>query len=83
MKKRTIENLIKRGDYSKIASHVYKVCGVSQGDYTFCIHNEIKYIPKERNKPDGRFIRIQNIKSLANLELVKVKINPIGEITIL
>lgn len=83
LKKRTIENLIKRGDYSKIASHVYKVCGVSQGDYTFCIHNEIKDVPKERNKPDGRFIRIQNIKSLANLELVKVKINPIGEITIL
>ena len=47
------------------------------------IHNEIKDVPKERNKPDGRFIRIQNIKSLANLELVKVKINPIGEITIL
>lgn len=35
------------------------------------------------NKPDGRYVRIQNIKTLANLELVKVKVNHIGEITIL
>lgn len=83
MKKRTIENLISRGDYSKIATHLYKVCGVSQGDYTFCKHNEIGYNSSEANKPDGRYLRIRKPEALTKLEPVKVKINHIGEIKVI
>lgn len=82
-KKKTIENLISLGDYSKIATHLYKVCGVSQGDYTFCKHNETGYKSSEANKPDQRHLRIRKPENLAKLELVKVKINHIGELKFL
>lgn len=83
LKRRTIESLISRGDYSKIATHLYIVCVVSHHEYSFCKHNEPGYKKSEANKPDRRHLRIRKPEDLAKLELVRVNINHIGELKIL
>ena len=82
MPEEEFEQAIEQKDNSALGQYLYKVQNISEQTYRFCFHTETQFDPTKMNKPDKRFLNIRSLGALLNLNLHKVRVNLLGEISL-
>lgn len=80
LEKEQLEKAIKSKYNSLISNYLYRVQKIASKDYVFRKHSETNIDDSTNAKLMNKFIRV---KSLGNMKGIKVKINRIGEISLL
>ena len=74
------KDAIRNNDYSTLNMNLYKVQNISEKTYRFCLSTSTQFDLSKSNKVDKRFLNIQSIGRLFELNPHKVKIDLLGKI---
>ena len=81
-----IARVIKNEDRATLNDHLYRVQSISDGDYMFRFHLEVKQ-NKESDKTNGKFIpkfyRVRTGKKCLELNPRKVRVDLLGNLSLL
>ena len=74
------KDAIQNKDYKTLNTHLYKVQNISENTYRFCLSTSTQFDLSKSNKADERFLNIQSIRRLFELNPHKIKIDLLGKI---
>lgn len=75
------QEAIEKRDHQKLNGYLYSVQNISSLTYRFSLlTTAAKYDVRDANKPDNRFLNIQSIKRLLDLNPHRIRISLLGEI---
>lgn len=78
-----LQDCFSRNEYKRISDNLYRVQKISKKNYVFRHHLETQILDDENSKKAKRYYLIRSLDSLLNLYPQKVKIDYIGNITLL